>query len=69
MRADDQNELGGEINHHLPGGEGLPAVFVFSKLVIGLDCGFAGFTLPERVPSLSRNLLYVATLLGGEDNL
>ena len=44
----------------------LPAVFVFSKLMIGLD--FTGFTLAERVPSLSRDLLYVAAGFGGEDD-
>jgi hypothetical protein len=44
-----QTEFGSEINIHFPGREGLdkPAVLVFPKLVVCLDCGFTHFTIPE----------------------
>jgi hypothetical protein len=47
--SENQTELGAEINIHFPGRKGLdkPAVLVFPKLVVCLDCGFAQFTLPE----------------------
>ena len=45
----NRREFGAEINIHFPGLEGLdkPAVLVFPKLVVCLDCGFTQFTLPE----------------------
>jgi hypothetical protein len=45
----NQTELGAEINIHFPGRKGLdkPAVLVFPKLVVCLDCGLTQFTLPE----------------------
>ncbi len=40
----------GEIVIHFPGLTGLdkPIVWVFPKLLVCLDCGFAEFTVPER---------------------
>ena len=48
-RSENQTELGAEINIHFPGRRGLdkPAVMVFPKLAVCLDCGFTQFTLPE----------------------
>jgi hypothetical protein len=47
--SENQTELGAEINIHIPGRKGLdrPAVLVFPKLVVCLDCGYAAFTIPE----------------------
>jgi hypothetical protein len=47
--SENQTEFGAEINIHFPGRKGLdkPAVLVFPKLVVCLDCGFTQFTLPE----------------------
>jgi hypothetical protein len=44
-----QVELPGEIAIHFPGRENLstPHVFVFSDIVICLDCGSANFTVPQ----------------------
>jgi len=46
----DQEECGAEVNVHIPGRKGLdkPAVLVFPKLVVCLDCGFTEFTIPEN---------------------
>lgn len=45
--SDNQSEFGAEINIHFPGRKGLdkPAVLVFPKLVVCLDCGFTHLTL------------------------
>ena len=42
-------QLGSEICIHLPGLNGLdiPAVFVFPKLSVCVDCGFTEFSIPE----------------------
>jgi hypothetical protein len=47
--SENQTEFGAEINIHFPGRKGLdkPAVLVFPKLVVCLDCGFTQFTIPE----------------------
>jgi hypothetical protein len=47
--SENQKEFGAEINIHFPGRKGLdkPAVLVFPKLVVCLDCGFTQFTLPK----------------------
>ncbi len=47
--SENQTEFGAEINIHFPGRKGLdkPAVLVFPKLVVCLDCGFTQFTFPE----------------------
>lgn len=47
--SENQKEFGAEINIHFPGRKFLdkPAVLVFPKLVVCLNCGFAEFTLPE----------------------
>ena len=48
-RSENQSELVAEINIHFPGRRGLdkPAVVVYPKLVVCLDCGFTQFMLPE----------------------
>jgi len=48
-RSENQSELVAEINIHFPGWRGLdkPAVMVYPKLVVCLDCGFTQFMLPE----------------------
>ena len=47
--SDRQTEFGAEINIHFPGWKGLdePAVLVFPKLLVCLDCGLTQFTFPE----------------------
>ena len=52
----NQTEFGAEINIHFSGRKGLdkPAVLVFPKLVVCLDCGVTQFTLPETELSLLR---------------
>jgi hypothetical protein len=54
--SENQKEFGAETNIHLPGWKGLdkPAVLVFPKLVVCLDCGFTQFTLPEAELCLLR---------------
>ena len=44
-----QSEFGAEINIHFPGRSGLdkPAILVFPKLLICLDCGFTEFAVSE----------------------
>lgn len=38
-----------EMNVHFPGYENLdkPSVWVFSEIVVCLDCGYSAFTVPE----------------------
>ena len=45
----NQTEFNAEINVHFPGKKNLdkPAVLVFPKFLLCLDCGFAEFTLRE----------------------
>jgi predicted nucleic-acid-binding Zn-ribbon protein len=45
----NQTEFNAEINVHFPGLKNLdkPAILVFSKLLLCLDCGFTEFTLSE----------------------
>jgi hypothetical protein len=45
-----QSMFNGEIAIHFPGLNGLekPIVWVFPRLAVCLDCGFTGFTVPER---------------------
>ena len=52
----NQTEFGAEINIHFSGWKNLdkPAVLVFPKLVVCLDCGLTQFTLPETELSLLR---------------
>jgi len=54
--SQNQTEFGAEICIHFPGLKNLdkPAVLVFPKLVVCLDCGFAQFTLPETKLRLLR---------------
>jgi hypothetical protein len=46
----NQTEFGTEILVHFHGLKNLnkPPVWVFPQLLVCLDCGFAGFTTPER---------------------
>jgi hypothetical protein len=47
--SENQTGFGAEINIHFSGWENLdkPAVLVFPKLLVCLDCGFTEFTLEE----------------------
>jgi len=47
--SENQTELDAEINIHFSGMKNLdkPAVLVFPKLLVCLDCGFTEFTLEE----------------------
>ena len=38
-----------EMNFHFPGYEGLtrPTVWLFPEVVVCLDCGFTGFSVPQ----------------------
>ena len=49
-QPNNQREFNGEICIHFPGLKGLnkPLVWVFPKVLVSLDCGFAGFPVPER---------------------
>jgi hypothetical protein len=46
----NQTDFGAEINIHFPGLEGIekPAVWVFPKLTVCMDCGYAEFVIPEN---------------------
>jgi hypothetical protein len=46
---DKHNEFDTEINIHFPGlrGMNLPAMLIFPRVVVCLDCGFSEFTVPE----------------------
>jgi hypothetical protein len=53
----NNREFPAEINIHFPGLENLtePTVFVFPKLLVCLDCGFAEFSIPEtELPLLAK---------------
>ena len=47
--SDRQSEFTSEMNLHFPGYEGLtkPTVWLFQKVVICLNCGFAEFTVSQ----------------------
>jgi hypothetical protein len=47
--SENQRKFNSEINVHLSGLKNLdkPPVFVFPKLLICMDCGFAEFAIPE----------------------
>jgi hypothetical protein len=49
-RSDSHSVFNGETAIHFPGLKGLdkPIVWVFPKLAVCLECGFAEFTIPER---------------------
>ena len=49
-QSQNQSDLNGEVAIHFPGLKGLenPLVWVFPKVLVCLDCGFAEFTVPER---------------------
>jgi hypothetical protein len=49
-QSQNQREFNGEIAIHSPGLKGLdkPIVWVFPKLAVCLDCGFAEFAVPEN---------------------
>ena len=42
-------EFTAEINIHFPGIKGIdiPTVWVFPEMSVCMDCGFAGFTVPD----------------------
>jgi hypothetical protein len=48
-QSNNQREFNGEICIHFPGLKGLekPLVWMFPKVLVCLDCGFAGFKVPE----------------------
>ena len=48
-RSENQRKFNSEINVHLSGLKNLdkPPVFVFPRLSVCLDCGFAEFAIPE----------------------
>jgi hypothetical protein len=48
-QSGNRGKFGGEIALHFPGLKGLdkPIVWVFPKVVVCLDCGFAEFSIPE----------------------
>jgi len=48
-QSSNQSSFNGEIAIHFPGLEGLdkPIVWVFPKLLVCLNCGFAEFAIPE----------------------
>ena len=45
----NQSEFNSEVCIHVPGPKGLekPAVFVFPKFLVCLNCGFTEFSIPE----------------------
>ena len=47
--SQNQRAYSAEVAIHFPGLKGLdkPTVFVFAKLLVCLDCGFAQFVIPE----------------------
>jgi hypothetical protein len=47
--SNNQAEFGSEINIHFPHLKDLdsPALLVFPRIVVCLDCGFTEFTIPE----------------------
>ena len=49
-QSQNQSDLNGEVAIHFPGVQGLenPIVWVFPKVLVCLDCGFAEFTVSER---------------------
>jgi hypothetical protein len=49
-KSENQSNFNGEVAIHFPGLKGLekPIVWVFPKLLVGLDCGVTEFTIPER---------------------
>jgi hypothetical protein len=49
-RSENQRKFNSEINVHLSGLKNLdkPPVFVFPRLSVCLDCGFAEFAIPEN---------------------
>lgn len=49
-RSNNQSTFSAEINIHFHGAKNLerPALLVFPKLLVCLDCGFAEFTIPEN---------------------
>jgi hypothetical protein len=54
--SNNQAEFTAEMNIHFPGLNNLdrPGLFVFPKLIVCLNCGFAGFTIAERELCLLR---------------
>jgi hypothetical protein len=48
-QSENQHSLNGEIAIHFPGLAGLnkPIVWVFPKLMVCMNCGFAEFVVPE----------------------
>jgi len=48
-RSENQSTINGEVAIHFPGLKGLdkPIVWVFPKLLVCLECGFAEFTVSE----------------------
>lgn len=49
-QSENQRNLNGEMGMQFPGLKGLdkPIVWLFPKVLVCLDCGFAEFTVPEK---------------------
>jgi len=48
-KSENHRKFNGEVAIHFPGLEGLnkPIVWVYPKLLVCLNCGFAEFAIPE----------------------
>lgn len=48
--SDNQQQFNGEVAIHFPGLQGIdkPIVWVFPRLSVCLNCGFAEFQIPEE---------------------
>jgi len=57
--SERQTEFSAELNVHFPGrkGRNSPAVLLYPKLLVCLNCGFTEFTIPKNeLPRLARDV-------------